>query len=738
VKKIAALFVVAAFAFSFYAAFLQTDYEEFEKVKKIEETIGREFVIPNSLLLANPEELYPALHQAAAASKINIMRAGIHYKENNEVEVLKFLLLTTDTNYFRDFPLKSGRYFTMEETWAGHSFLSTARTGEREQIGEIQEFRGNHLISVYPLLRSFDVFPVHGTYYAEVSDERAFQAFIDKLALTLNQQFSEAAFTPEDFLPNTNNMEPQVVSFPWITILESISYGVFVIAVVLLVYYIFHESKRIGILKMHGASNLHLWYLVAGRLITIVFICMAAVTLAAAAFVEHATASFVWTVAVSQLKAYLILLCISLLSYLYIMRINIIDVLKSYKDTKSIFLFNIVVKIGCSTLLILVGGAAWWQLESIQQKKEELKNWEHSKDYGVFYPAHNGLDGERLFGRESQFEVTSRDELYFLLNRMGALFVNAIDYEESSLLVNQNWEGIRSVRVNPNYLKQFPVLDAEGRAVNVPEETTDWVLLVPAKYRDREEEILSYFQESRKRLVEIDRDYYQKAVPDAVLNQNIDIIWLKNEQQIFSFNPKVFPAEHHVIVDPILEVMTEKNSLLADRDTVLGRGPGDPLKIKLIQRDPLLTYQTLEPELKRLQVDDNLKHLITVDEYILQEIYQHESSIKENVLAMLGLAAGLVLLVVQNLLLFFHQNQKLLIVRRLFGTGFFKTYQGYALLFILTWLVQFGASVIANRGMDPKLMITAAILFVVEGVLSVIALMMVEQKNKVRVLKGGS
>lgn len=45
---------------------------------------------------------------------------------------------------------------------------------------------------------------------------------------------------------------------------------------------------------------------------------------------------------------------------------------------------------------------------------------------------------------------------------------------------------------------------------------------------------------------------------------------------------------------------------------------------------------------------------------------------------------------------------------------------------------------IANRGMDPKLMITAAILFVVEGVLSVIALMMVEQKNKVRVLKGGS
>lgn len=737
-KKIAALFVIVAFAFSFCAAFLQTDYGEFEKAKKIEETIGREFVIPNSLLLANPEELYPALRQAATASKANIMRAGIHYKENNELEVLKFILLTTETNYFHDFPLKSGRNFTMEESWAGHSFLSTARTGEREQIGEIKEFRGNHLISVYPLQRSFDFFPVHGTYYAEVSDEKAFQAFIDKLAFTLNQQYDEAEFTPENFLSNTKKMEPQVVSFPWITILESISYGIFVIAMVLLVYYIFHESKRIGILKMHGVSNLHMWYLVAGRLITTIFICMTAVTLVLVALVENATASFVYTVVVSQIKAYLILLCISLLSYLYIMRIKIIDVLKSYKDTKSIFIFNIVVKIGCSTLLILVGGSTWGQLESIQQKKEELKNWEHIKDYGVFYPAHNGLDGERLFGRESQFEVTSRDELYFLLNGMGALFVNAINYEESSLLVNQNWKGIRSVRVNPNYLKQFPVLDEEGRAVNVPEETTDWVLLVPAKYRDREEEIVSYFLESRKRWVEIDRDFYQRAIPDAILNQKVDIIWLKNEQQIFSFNPKVFPAEHHVIVDPILEVLTEKNSLLADRDTVLGRGPGDPLKIKLIQRDPKLTYQKLELELKRLKVDDNIKHLITIDQYILQEIYQQESSIKENVLTMLGLAAGLVLLVAQNLLLFFHQYQKLLIVRRLFGTGFFKTYQRYALLFTLTWLVQIGASVIANRGIDHKLIITAAILFVVEWVLSVVALMIVEQKNKVRVLKGGS
>lgn len=735
-KKIVALLVVAAFAFSFIVAIFETDYDEFEKAKRIEELIGRKFVIPDSLLLASPEELFPALQQAAAASKVNIMRTGIHYKENDEEEILKFLLLTTETSYFHHFSLKSGRYFIEEETHAGHSFLSTAHTGEREQIGEIKEFLGNHLISVYPLPRAYDVFPVHGTYYAEAPDEQAFQAFLEKLAVTLNQRYSGASFTPEDFRVDTNT-ERHAVSFPWIAMLDSIRYGIFVIAVVLLIYYMFYESKRIGILKLNGVSNLHLWYLVAGRLITVVFLCMLVVTLAASLFIEQATAAFIWRVALSQIISYLILLFISLLVYLYIMRINIVHVLKSYKDTKALFFFNIVVKIGCSILLILEGGSAWWQLESLLQKKEEMKNWEHIKDYGVFYPALNGLDGEELFSKGSPFEVTSRDELYFLLNRMGAIFIHALEYEERTLVLNQNQKGIRSIQVNPNYLKQFPVLDVEGRVVHIPEETTDWVLLVPEKYRDREEEIISYFQKKRKGWVGIDQDYYQRVVPDAIINQKIAIIWLQNEQQIFSFNPNVFPAEHHVIVDPIMEVMTEKNSVLADRNTVLGRGAGDPLKVKLIKRDPRLTYQTLEPELKRLQVDDNLKYLVTIDQYMLQEISRLESSIKETVFILLALVLGTVFLIFQNVLLYFHRHQKLLVVRRLFGTGFFKTYREYVLLFIVTWLVQFGASVIANRGIDLKLIGTAAILFVVEGVFSAVAVVMVEQKNKVQVLKGG-
>lgn len=45
-------------------------------------------------------------------------------------------------------------------------------------------------------------------------------------------------------------------------------YILFAVTLLLLIYYIFNRAKQIGILKMHGLSNLRLWWIVVGRLIT--------------------------------------------------------------------------------------------------------------------------------------------------------------------------------------------------------------------------------------------------------------------------------------------------------------------------------------------------------------------------------------------------------------------------------------------------------------------------------------
>lgn len=171
-------------------------------------------------------------------------------------------------------------------------------------------------------------------------------------------------------------------------------------------------------------------------------------------------------------------------------------------------------------------------------------------------------------------------------------------------------------------------------------------------------------------------------------NQQIKIIWLANGQKIFSFDLDVFPTENNMIIDPIIQVVTEKNSVCADRDSILGSGYRDPLKMRLLNRDAALTYRALEPELQRLKLDDNLKHLVTVDQFVLQEIYNLQRGMNELWLISLGLLAGLLILVVQNLIIFFSKYQRKFIVRRLFGTDFFRTYREYILLFSATWALQ--------------------------------------------------
>ena len=185
---------------------------------------------------------------------------------------------------------------------------------------------------------------------------------------------------------------------------------------------------------------------------------------------------------VSQFKTYITISVLSLISYLYISRIRVSDTIKNRKDTKGIFVLNMLLKVGCSILLILVGLTIWGQYTELGSRRENLKNWEHSKDYGVFYPLNIGYDGVEEARIGLPTVMSSIDsELYPVLNQMGAILIDATLYEEEQLLADKDWAGIRSIKVNNNYLREFPVYDTYNNPVQVSEDTSEWVLLVPEK-----------------------------------------------------------------------------------------------------------------------------------------------------------------------------------------------------------------------------------------------------------------
>jgi bacteriocin-associated integral membrane protein len=742
VKKLSVLFLIFAYLFSFYVLFLQTDAAEFEKITNLEKKIGKEFIIQDAPFLSVPEEIYPLLCATANECGANIFRTGLNYREGDAVELKKFIYLTGDTDYFADITLKAGRFLSRDDDEKTAAFLSSINTEDAAQVGLLQDFAGNHDISIKPLWAAYEYFPVYGTYYIEIYGEHTVEEFAHAFAARINEEYAEYAldYTAEDFMPESGNPETSGVAFSWLTVLRYVSYVVYIIAGILLIYYILNESKRMGILKLHGLSTSRLWFIMAGKPITwagifttgIVFFC-ALVT------IQNTTTAFMYHAAFNQLKVWLLLLFISLIiSYVYILQMRPGRVLKNSKDITSVFVLNLIVKALCSLLIISLGVTTWLQYADIQKQKINLKNWENMKDYAVFYPVTSGYDATNIFGSDSLWEFTSHNELYFYLNEQGAILANTKQYEEQYLALNANWQGIRSIKVNNNYLQAFPVLDIHDQPVQVAEDTSDWVILAAEKYQDKEELIRDFFLSLRRERQETDQTFYRQTIPEPILNQEIVIIWLKNEQRLFSFNPKVFPANGNLITDPIIEVITESNSLFADRDAILGGGGSDPLKVKLVDRDSSVTYKLLEPELKELKVDDNLRHLITIDQQILENIYRISTAIQETLLMILALLCGWLVLMIQNLIIFFNKYQRPFVVRRLFGLGFIRTYKEFWLLFLMTWSVLTIIAYIMNKGTGIGAVAVIAIVWIVEIVTSIAALMVIERKNKIRIIKGGN
>lgn len=769
-KKILALFLVLASVFSFAIAYNQTDNQEIKKMEMAGEGIARPFYIPNDQLLAVPDEMYPLLCEAAKESKVNIFRTNIRYNKNDQAEIIKYMFLTGDTSFFSSFRLKSGRFLTVIDTQGSNYYISTADTGDKNQIGIIKDFGGNNYISVKPLKVAYESLPVDGQYFVETHNNQEYNVFIKNFVNNINehyQKYLKIPYTIGNFEKISNSGGSEMRSDT--IILEYTKYMIFAITLLLFIYYIFYESKQIGIMKMHGLSNFRIWYIIVGKMITLIFVLSAVVSLLVAMLIKDTTVQFVGSTIICLFKAYVIVTITSLVSYLYISRIRISSEIKNRKDTNGIFAINTLVKAGCSILVILIVLSILTQYTDIRVKQENLRSWGQSKDYGVFYPTMVGDDMEDTQHGSPKETVAEAVGLYPILNRMGTIFIDATDYEENSLILNKDYQGIRSIKVNPNYLRKFPVFDSHDKPVQISEDTSDWILLVPEKYHNREKEILDFFHKERKGskdyqgIYGAEEKFFRRAVQDNVKNQQIKIVWLVNNQKIFSFNPEVFPTENNVIIDPVIQVITEKNSLCADRANMISGGGGsDPLKVRLINRDPALTLKTLEPELKRLKLDDNLKYLITADQFVLKTIYDLQIQMRQLLFTSIGLIVALLLLMIQNLTIFFKKYQNKFVVRRLFGLGFIRTYKEYIWLFLITWTFQVIICYFVNRGLisgilqkaakvstvataienstgtgDIKLFAVAAGLMLIELAASVIALMVIERKNKVKVLKGG-
>ena len=323
---------------------------------------------------------------------------------------------------------------------------------------------------------------------------------------------------------------------------------------------------------------------------------------------------------------------------------------------------------------------------------------------------------------------------------MGAIYEDASQYEEGYLQLPQESGFIRTIIVNPNFLRAFPLYRTNGHVVKISEKQKKWVVLIPIIYRNHEKQILQYVKRERLYEFQMQTSNYNQKTPTYYEHQPIQILWLANHQQVFGFDPSVFPRQHSMIIQPILEVLTLANSLPNDRGNMInGGGLGEALKIPLIHGSAKQTYRKIEPLLQHLQLNDYLHQFLTDDEAIQAQIQVIQGQLVLVMIGALGISLCAFFLLVQSLKIFFTRYQRRFIVRRLYGIGLWRTYQEYWRFFLVTWVVQLGCLVLViawlASSLLPIFLVITLALCLLEMLISAFLFFRFERRHVSRYLK---
>lgn len=409
----------------------------------------------------------------------------------------------------------------------------------------------------------------------------------------------------------------------------------------------------------------------------------------------------------------------------------------------------------CGTVLALLVLQAWSDVTELHQRQNLSGAWKGTDDFAVFFPYNvgNDLDEARSGGNESTLAV-ARD-LYPVLDSHGALFIDAGNYKPGA--PPNHWLPAWPIRVNTNYLSQYPILDETGKAVRISPDEQDWVVAVPEQYKSQQARIRTIFQETRvggpdfDGAVQAQERMLPGSVPQRFRSQPVRIIWTKSHQDVFSFNSEVNPAGGNTIRDPIVEIMTPANSLDLDRFNAVTGNINTALKVRL-DGTSAATLRDLEPNLTKLHLDDNLRHLVTGNENRLNELSLIRTAVGRTSAIAAGALGVMLLLSASIVTIFSDRRRQTITVRRLQGVGFLRTYRELFVLLGAVWLGQAvvagAAAVILNLPATdgprttvspvagfPKLLTVLLLSLVIETLFAIVVATVNERRNTAKRLK---
>lgn len=725
-KRIIIIFTIILSILTYIISFNKFDIESINKFNNLEIELCEPFFIPKNNVLSDYNKVGKIIKNVSKQFNVNIYRKSVSYNGNDSEDVKYILINNNKTKYIKSLNLdKSVSLDDLNK----NKFISSYNTNDHNQIGMIYDFANNDKFKIKSFDVLFKTLSVSGVYYVDLSSGTTYEEFLNTFVNEINKSF-KTEYSIEDF-KYTNN-EINNTNKNTMSILKYINIILIILSITIIIFYIFRNAKKISLYKLNGVSNINIWMeLIQSQIIksygfTSIIILILSILL-------KLPLKFIASTIFNQILYLLIFTIFLMIPFILVIKSNIVLNVKNKTNDIYLICLNLISKIVIISVISSFFIGILSDTHILFKNLNNINQWEISKDYGVIYPVFYGDDSPD----DEYCDLDLTGKLYNYLNKKGALFVDATEYEDD-MEIDPDFNRHFTIKANPNYIKNSGIKDIDGNFINISEDETSWIVLVPEKYKKQEEKILEDTKIVRKQCYDFEfgDDIENKSNEDGLIDQEIKIIWIKNDQEVFSFHTGVKKDNGNMIKNPFIEVITENNSLATDKWGTWGDGESSPLKVKLINNSTIDTYEDLLPLLKELELDDNLPTIINLNDLVLLNIENLKDSIKTSFWITSTIFTVVLLIIIQNNIIIFNKYKQKFIIKRSLGIGLFKSYKEYSVILIGTYMLQNILQVILNGNISKEFLAITLSIYILDTLTILAIVYILEHKNKIKILKG--
>lgn len=705
------LFIII-YGFSFFTIYHEKSREETSRYYNVENNLNNsyEVFLPLDNITISKEEVYNKLKTVLDENKANIF-----YIREEEDKTVKYVYMT-DLSYFNNYSLSKGSFIDLEDMDT-EKFLSSCNMKDENQIGTIAVFNRDNKFEIRTLrsMCSNQNLSFNGYCIIQVQDGN-----IKNVLSQLKDEFNfskDLEIVQKDII-SSNYFSNNTI---WINFIG------YLLIMLLVLYEILRSYKTIGIQRLSGYSIKDIYLLNIKEILKLQIISILMVlTFLSIIFIRDFNIyiiDFFKSIILTFIKQIIIILIVSSFPYIYIIPMSVSNMIKNNRSTRDIFIFNIVIK---TILLILINVMGvnlindYKQLDNYYINKCE--EWDRAGNYVIVSESNISMEIQT-----SEKYLLANKEIYEEINKKGAIYADFSRY--SSLYAQNNSSNERykkeNVTVNPNYLNIHNIVDVNGDVIHVSEENTNRVLLVPESYKDQEQEIKDYF----------------KFIYTAYRNENwiikdlnIDIIWIQENQKIFSYNFDVNPGEENMVENAIISVITENNAPAPEYDRIIC-AQGNPIKIPKSEKNFL--YEILNDKFKNLSDKEYKYTVVAANETVASKINEVKRSIDFSIIGILIVLVSIVIIIVQNIYNYFQQYRKTIFVRAFHGYNFLDKYKEYYILFIGSQVFALVILFIINNSNVKEFSLIWILASILEYIISYVSFKISEKSSISKELKVG-